>query len=262
MHAAKLFEQSREEDVMSIVGIIPARYASTRFPGKPLAEIAGRPMIQHVYERASRSGLLEQVLVATDDQRIFDAVRRFGGEVMMTSAAHQTGTDRLAEVASRLSAAEIVVNIQGDEPLISVEAISGVVTALRADTSVVMSSVMVPITDMTDVWDENVVKVVTDLHGYALYFSRMPIPCRPKEMTTPGPWKRHLGLYGYRRDFLLAFTTLPRTPLEVSERLEQLRTLEHGYRIKMVEFAEDHSIGVDTPEDLQRVCEVLARQLA
>jgi len=247
---------------MAIVGIIPARYASTRFPGKPLAEIAGRPMIQHVYERACCATQLEKVLVATDDQRIYDAVRGFGGEAIMTGAEHQTGTDRLAEVASRLPDADIIINIQGDEPLISLEAIDGVATALIANENVVMGSVMTPITDIIDVRNVNVVKVVTDLQGYALYFSRSPIPCLLETETETRTWKRHIGLYGYRRAFLLQYISLPRTPLEVIERLEQLRVLEHGYRIKMVELAEDHSIGVDTPEDLQRVRSVLETQLA
>lgn len=246
---------------MSIVGIIPARYGSTRFPGKPLAEIAGRPMIHHVYERACHASLLEEVLVATDDQRIFDAVRQFGGEAIMTSANHPTGTDRLAEIAAHMSAADIIVNIQGDEPLISPEAINGVVQALLNDEDSVMSSVMVPMPELMDVWNANVVKVVTDLHGHALYFSRAPIPSLPEAGATTGPWKRHLGLYAYRRDFLLKFTSLPQTPLEKIERLEQLRALEHGYRIKMVLLEEDHSIGVDTPEDLQRVRAVLESQL-
>lgn len=247
---------------MSIVGIIPARYSSSRFPGKPLAEIVGRPMIHHVYERACRAAMLEEVLVATDDQRIFDAVCSFGGEVIMTRPDHPTGTDRLAEVASRLSAADIIVNIQGDEPLVAPAAIDGVVKALKENRNVVMSSVMVPITDLMDIWNANVVKVVVDLDSYALYFSRAPIPCLPNDSAVAGPWKRHIGLYAYRRDFLLLLSTLPRTPLERIERLEQLRVLENGYRIKMVELAEDHSIGVDTPEDLQRVRSVLEGQLA
>jgi 3-deoxy-manno-octulosonate cytidylyltransferase (CMP-KDO synthetase) len=247
---------------MSIVGIIPARYASTRFPGKPLADIAGRPMIHHVYERACRSTLLEEVIVATDDQRIFDTVIGFGGEAIMTDPNHQTGTDRLAEVAKHLSAVNIFVNIQGDEPLISHEAIDAVAGALQKDTSVPMSSAMTPLTDMMGLWNQNVVKVVTDLQGYALYFSRVPIPTPPDESADPAPWKRHIGLYAYRRDFLLTFVGLPRSPLEKIESLEQLRVLEHGYRIKMVELDDAHSIGVDTPEDLQRVKEMLAQQLA
>jgi len=249
------------EDDMSVVGIIPARYASTRFPGKPLAEIAGRPMIHHVYERACRSRLLEEVLVATDDQRIFDVVQQFGGEVIMTSSEHETGTDRLAEVASRLSAVEIIVNIQGDEPLIAPAAIDAVLRALKDDPVAVMSSAMVSITDLVDLWNANVVKVVTDLKGYAMYFSRSPIPAVPGSEISSQPWKRHIGLYAYRRDFLLQFAATPRTPLEQIESLEQLRALEHGYRIAMVELEEDHAIGVDTPEDLQRVRAVLESQL-
>ena len=238
---------------MSIIGIIPARYASTRFPGKPLALIAGRPMIQHVYERACRASRLEEVLVATDDPRIFDAVRAFGGEAVMTSPDHPTGTDRLAEVARRLTSAEIIVNIQGDEPLISPEAIDAAIVPMQQDPALPMTSLMAPLPDFTRAWDSNIVKVVTDLQGYALYFSRAPIPSPRDGVTGAGPWKKHIGLYAYRRDFLLAFTALPPSPLEGIEKLEQLRALEHGYRIKMVERAEDASIGVDTPEDLERV---------
>lgn len=238
---------------MSIVGIIPARYASTRFPGKPLAELDGRPMIQHVYERACRAALLEEVMVATDDERIADAVRKFGGEVVMTSADHPTGTDRLAEVAKRLSAAEIVVNIQGDEPLIAPEVIDAVVKPLREDPSIPMCSAMAPMPDQVRAWQNNIVKVVCDLQGFALYFSRAPIPNPREGITGPGPWKRHYGLYAYRREFLLAFTSFSVGPLEQLEQLEQLRALEHGFKIKMVEMTDDSSIGVDTPEDLERV---------
>jgi len=247
---------------MPAVGIIPARYASTRFPGKPLAEIAGRAMIYHVYERACRATTLEEVLVATDDQRIFDAVRGFGGDAIMTSAYHPTGTDRIAEVAERLSAVECIVNIQGDEPLIEPEAIDEVVAALLEDRNAAMSSVMTPLTDMAQSQDPNQVKVVCDLRGYALYFSRAPIPGLPAGVTPEvTPWKRHIGLYAYRRDFLLAFTRLRPSPLEKLERLEQLRALENGYRIKMIERTRDFSFGVDTPEDLQRVREMVEQQL-
>ena len=248
---------------MPAVGIIPARYASTRFPGKLLAEIAGRPMIRYVYERACRATTLEEVLVATDDQRIFDAVLAFGGDAVMTSDYHPTGTDRIAEVAERLSGASILVNIQGDEPLIAPEAIDAVVTALQVDRRPEMSSLMTPLTDMTQVMNPNVVKVVCSPDGYALYFSRAPIPGLPAGVTPQvAPWKRHIGLYAYRRDFLLAFTRLPPSPLEKIERLEQLRALENGYRIKMIERADDNSIGVDTPEDLKRVREIIEAQLA
>lgn len=247
---------------MPAVGIIPARFASTRFPGKPLAEIAGRPMIHHVYERACRATSLEEVLVATDDQRIFDAVLRFGGEAIMTSAYHPTGTDRLAEVAEHLSAAEIIVNIQGDEPLIEPDAIDAVVTALQEDRNAVMSSVMTPM-ETRHAQDPNQVKVVCDLRGYALYFSRAPIPGLATGVTPEAsPWKRHIGLYAYRRDFLLAFTRLRPSPLEKLERLEQLRALENGYRIRMIERTGDFSFGVDTPEDLQRVKGMIEKQLA
>lgn len=242
---------------MSIVGIIPARYASTRFPGKPLADLAGRPMIQHVYERVCRATMLEEVMVATDDERIADAVRQFGGEVVMTSAEHTTGTDRLAEVAKRLSSAEIIVNIQGDEPLISSAVIDAVITPLREDPSIPMSSAMAPLPDNIRAWDSNVVKVVCDLQGFALYFSRSPIPNPREGITGPGPWKRHYGLYAYRREFLLAFASFSVGPLEKLEQLEQLRALEHGFKIKMVEMDDDRSIGVDTPEDLERVRAIL-----
>lgn len=241
---------------MSIIGIIPARYASSRFPGKPLADIGGRPMIQHVYEQACRASSLTEVLIATDDQRIFDAVLRFGGEVIMTSPEHASGTDRLAEVAQRLSAVSIVVNIQGDEPLISPATIDAVVAPLRLDPAIPMSSVMTPLRDHS-AGDRNIVKVVTDLYGYALYFSRAAIPFARDSAPGAEPWKRHIGLYAYRREFLLTYAKLAPTPLEQVEKLEQLRALEHGYRIKMVECAEDRSIGVDTPEELEFVRSLL-----
>ena len=246
----------------AVVGIIPARYASTRFPGKPLADLAGRPMIQHVYERACRAASLNEVLVATDDERIFDAVVRFGGEAIMTDPNHMSGTDRIAAVAKRLSSAEIIVNIQGDEPLISPSTIDAAIAPLLADYAILMSSVMAPMPDAVRSWDANIVKVVTDLTGFALYFSRAPIPSPRDAMEGPGYWKKHIGLYVYRRDFLLAFAQLPATPLEKIEKLEQLRVLEHGYRIKMVECADDASIGVDTPEDLERVRAMLETRLS
>ena len=242
---------------MSAIGIIPARYGSSRFPGKPLAEIGGRTMIHRVYERACRATRLEEVIVATDDPRIYDTVLNFGGDAIMTRPDHPTGTDRLAEVAQRLPGIAIIVNIQGDEPLVDPVAIDCVVEALEGDPSAQMSSVMTPLADSATAQDPNVVKVVTDLTGYALYFSRAPIPLPRDAGDGPGPWKRHIGLYAYRRDFLLKLTLLPCTSLEKIEKLEQLRALEHGYRIRMIERAEDYSFGVDTPEDLQRVSELL-----
>jgi len=245
----------------SVVGIIPARYASTRFPGKPLVDLAGKPMIQHVYERACRAASLSAVLVATDDARIFDAVVSFGGKAVMTDAGHPTGTDRLAEVAGGLSTIDIIVNIQGDEPLIMPETIDAVTAPLIADAGIPMSSVMSPLPDADRAGDANIVKVVTDLQGFALYFSRAPIPYPREGVAGAGPWKKHVGLYAYRREFLLAFTRLTPTPLEQLEKLEQLRALEHGYRIRMVERADDGSIGVDTPEDLERARAILEAQL-
>lgn len=247
---------------MAAVGIIPARYASTRFPGKPLVEIAGRPMIHHVYERACRAKL-EEVIVATDDQRIFDAVIAFGGDAIMTSPYHPTGTDRLAEVAERMSAATILINIQGDEPLISPDAINALIETMEGDTEADMCSVMTPLADPVLARDPNQVKVVTDLRGYAMYFSRAPIPGTPANVALDyAPWMLHVGLYAYRRDFLLAFTRLRPSPLEKIERLEQLRALENGYRIRMVTCADAGSIGVDTPEDLQRIRAIIEQQLA
>jgi 3-deoxy-manno-octulosonate cytidylyltransferase (CMP-KDO synthetase) len=249
------------------VAVIPARYASTRFPGKALADIAGRPMIEHVYRRAAAARGVDAVVVATDDERIAAAVRSFDGIAAMTRAAHRTGTDRIAEVAAGLPC-EIVVNLQGDEPLIEPETIEAVIAPLLSDPMLEMSTVCVPISDRADLDNPNVVKVVKDRLGRALYFSRSPIPHfrggppaggGPAEAGSydPGvgsfgrPFK-HIGLYGYRRTFLLKFAMLAQTPLERTESLEQLRALEHGYRIQTVETRYD-SIGVDTPEDLERV---------
>lgn len=230
-----------------IVALIPARYESTRFPGKPLAEIAGRPMIEHVYRRAALARGVDGVVVATDDARIAEAVERFGGIVRMTQSSHRTGTDRIAEVARDLPC-EIVVNVQGDLPLIEPGMIEEIIDPLTADRSLVMSTLREAITDPADVANPNVVKVVVDAHGNALYFSRAAIPYRRED----GPVFKHIGLYGYRRDFLLAFAALDQTPLERVESLEQLRALEHGFRIRAVETRFE-SIEVDTPDDLERV---------
>ncbi|HHX41409.1 MAG TPA: 3-deoxy-manno-octulosonate cytidylyltransferase [Armatimonadetes bacterium] len=235
---------------MRAVVIIPARYASTRLPGKPLAEIAGRPLIQHVYERASRARGIAEVVVATDDARIRDAVLAFGGKVAMTSSEHRTGTDRVAEAAEAYEA-DIVVNVQGDEPLIPPEVVEKVAGALAADEAVAMASAMVRIRVPAECEAPSVVKVVIDQQSNALYFSRYPIPYVRDAGVTHMPYK-HLGIYAYRREFLRHFTRLPQTPLERLESLEQLRALEHGYRIRMVEVEYD-PVSVDTPEDLARV---------
>ncbi len=239
-----------------ILGVIPARFASSRFPGKALAPLAGKPMLQHVWERACMSRYLHDVLVATDDERIASAVRKFGGRLRMTSPAHLSGTDRLAEVASAESAS-LYVNIQGDEPLIDPEAIDAAILSVEGDQSVVMGTLKKQIYHPADLANPNVVKVVTDLLGNAIFFSRSPIPY--KRDTQQGATNgfsplhfKHIGLYVYRRDFLLRYPDLMVGPLERAECLEQLRALENGYRIRVVP-TEYESLGVDTPDDLERV---------
>jgi 3-deoxy-manno-octulosonate cytidylyltransferase (CMP-KDO synthetase) len=248
-----------------VVAIIPARYNSTRLPGKPLVEIAGKPMVLRVVERARQAASINRVIVATDDERVFQVVAGAGVEAVMTSPDHATGTDRLAEVAAGMDA-EIVVNVQGDEPLIEPSTIEAAVAPLLADRSIVMSTTCEPIESVEDALKTNVVKVVIDREGFALCFSRNPIPFPREAVLEHGSIKaalraqpellrafnKHTGLYAYRRDFLLTYAELPPTPLEQSERLEQLRALEHGYRIKVIAVAH-RSIGVDTPEDLKLV---------
>ncbi len=235
-----------------ILGVIPARFASSRFPGKALASLAGKPMIQHVWERAQQSRYLQQnLVVATDDERIADAVRGFGGRVRMTRADHPSGTDRLAEVASS-EPASLYVNIQGDEPLIDPEAIDAAILSAYGDESVSMGTLKKTIVDPTDVVNTNVVKVVTNLLGDAIYFSRCPIPYERDGRSAMPLYAKHIGLYVYRRDFLLAYPDLEIGPLERAECLEQLRALENGYKIRVVP-TEYESLGVDTPEDLERV---------
>lgn len=235
---------------MRAIGVIPARWEATRLPGKPLAEIAGRPMIQHVYERARQATALAEVLVATDDERIFAAVQGFGGEAVMTSPHHRSGTDRVAEAAAT-RAADVVVNIQGDEPLIEPAAIDSLVAPFAVDPELEMTTLATPIRVPAEIEDPSAVKVVMDRRGYALYFSRYPIPYH---RDTQGASRRlkHLGLYGYRAGFLQVYSRLEPTPLEQTEKLEQLRALEHGHRIFVV-LTEHDAIGVDTPEDLARV---------
>lgn len=231
------------------IGIIPARYDSSRFPGKPLADIAGRSMVEHVYRRAGMAASLALVCVATDDRRIYDAVRAFGGEVVMTRSDHRSGTDRIAEAARSLEA-DVVVNVQGDEPLLDPAEIDAVVAPFAGRPDLCMSTAAVPIRTAQDIEDPGVVKVVLDQQGYALYFSRLPIPYHG---AAAGRTRlKHLGLYAYRRDFLFTYASLPPTPLEEAERLEQLRVLEHGYRILVVRTEHD-AVSVDTPEDLMRV---------
>ena len=234
---------------MRAIAVIPARYASTRLPGKALIDIAGRPMIEHVYRQAARAASLAEVWVATDDDRIAEAVRSFGGNVAMTRADHPSGTDRIAEAAAGLQA-DIIVNVQGDEPMLDPGEIDAVVAPFADDPHLLMSTAAVLITRPEDVADPAAVKVVMDQSGFALYFSRLPIPLYRSDPD--GAHYKHLGLYAYRKDFLLRYATLAPTPLEQAERLEQLRVLENGYRIKVVIVRHD-AIGVDTPEDLERV---------
>ena len=233
-----------------ILGVIPARFASTRFPGKVLAQIAAKTMLQHVYERASLCTYLTSVMIATDDDRVYTVARGFGARVRMTRSDHLSGTDRAAEVASAEDA-EIVVNIQGDEPLISPAAIDAAILPLVHQPELVMATLKKRIEDRREITDPNVVKVVTNRSGDAIYFSRCALPFE-RETSGNTPYFKHIGLYVYRRDFLLAYSALPVGPLETAERLEQLRALENGFRIRVVE-TEYESLGVDTPEDLKRV---------
>ena len=245
------------------VAVIPARFDSTRFPGKPLADIDGRTMIEHVYRRASAATRISAVLVATDDRRIADAVTAFGGEARMTASNHRSGLDRVAEVAHELDCA-LVVNVQGDEPLIEPSDIDRVLQPFDDDETLLMSTLRTPLRHPADLANPDVVKIVVNRRGDALYFSRAQIPY-PRSCATsatlegdrpPATTYKHLGLYAYRRTFAIQAAGLAPTPLELAESLEQLRVLEHGFRIHSVETEHD-SIGVDSPADLERVRRVL-----
>jgi 3-deoxy-manno-octulosonate cytidylyltransferase (CMP-KDO synthetase) len=225
------------------IAIIPARFNSTRLPGKPILEIDGKPLIEHVYRRVEEARLVGRIMVATDDRRIADAVQRFGGEVAMTRADHESGTDRIAEAAELLDPAALVVNVQGDEPLIEPDIIDEAISAAQVGDAE-MVTLMTPMVDPDEMQNPNRVKVVCDRNGFALYFSRSRIP-------SAGACFLHLGLYAYTVRFLKIFTKLGRTPLEITERLEQLRALEHGYRIRVVPVT-SNSWGIDTPADLER----------
>ena len=240
-----------------VLAVIPARHASSRFPGKPLTPIAGKPMIQHVVERVRRATLVSRVVVATEDARIKSAVEGFGGEAVMTRSDHRTGTDRVAEVATHITA-EMYVNVQGDEPLIDPGTVDSLVEAMIADDSVQLATPCSAISHREDIMDPNIVKVVRDFESNALYFSRAPIPWvrDTGEMVNARHWK-HLGLYGFRRDALLEFPTLPPGELEHLEQLEQLRWLENGFRIRVVETEYD-AVSVDVPADVERVEKLLA----
>ena len=235
---------------MKVLCVIPARYASTRLPGKPLSMIVGKPMIQHVYERACQAQLPDEVVVATDNELVEKAVLDFGGKVVMTSPDHPSGTDRLAEVALMYPDVDVIVNVQGDEPMIPPEVIDRLAEAFNGDADLNMATMKV-VMDEDDYENPAAVKVVTDQQGYALYFSRSLMPY-PRNKPEGFKVFKHVGIYAYRRNFLLKYAALAPTPLEKAESLEQLRALENGYKIKVLE-SDFQGIGVDTPEDLAAV---------
>lgn len=246
---------------MSVLAVIPARYASTRLPGKPLAPIAGKPMVQHVVERVRRAQKISRTIVATDDARIVTAVESFGGEAILTRPDHRTGTDRVAEVAARIPG-EIYINVQGDEPLIDPSVVDALAEAMLGDTEIQIATPCTAILRAEDVMDPNITKVVRDFDSNALYFSHAPIawdrddPFLKRYRDTPDSagarhWK-HIGLYAFRRSTLLEFPTLPPGELEALEKLEQLRWLENGFRIRVIETDYD-AVSVDVPADIARV---------
>ncbi|MDP2209002.1 MAG: 3-deoxy-manno-octulosonate cytidylyltransferase [Bacteroidota bacterium] len=246
-----------------VYAIIPARFASTRLPGKPLVDLAGKSMIQRVYEQAKKAKFVSEVIVATDDSRIEKAVNGFGGKVVMTPEDIQSGSDRIAFVAKNLDDAEIIINVQGDEPLLSPEMIDEAVLPLLQDDSIEVATLVKVITDEKDLKNPNMPKVVLDEEGYAVYFSRSPIPYfreteNLNEWLKSHTYYKHIGLYVFRKNFLLLFTSWRESLLERAEKLEQLRIIENGYKIKAVVTKYD-SIPVDTPEDVERVKQILER---
>lgn len=244
---------------MNAIGVIPARYASTRFPAKVLASINGKPMIQHVWERARRSAQLQHLYIACDDEKVLMTARQFGAQAVMTDPQHPSGSDRIAEVVGNMDA-DIVVNIQADEPLLEPQVIDDLVLALKQNLDAVVATPMKIILDSIELADSNVVKVVVDSHYYALYFSRLPIPYnRNVQLPLATTYYKHLGLYAYRKKFLMQYKDWPKSMLEKTEQLEQLRILEAGYKIKTV-VTDLETIAVDTPEDLAKVEAFLNKQ--
>ncbi|HYP49954.1 MAG TPA: 3-deoxy-manno-octulosonate cytidylyltransferase [Pyrinomonadaceae bacterium] len=266
-------EQHGENPRQNVFAVIPARLESTRLPGKLLLDLAGKPLVLHTLEQARKAGNVSRAIVATDSEEIRKIVEASGGEAVLTSPNHQSGSDRIAEVAENLPENSIIVNVQGDEPLISPLTIEKAVAAILADAAADIATTSEAIHDAKDVFSADVVKVLTDENGFALYFSRSPIPFLRDEAKKHGSlenallndsallwhFRKHTGLYVYRREYLLKFTKLEQTRLEKLEMLEQLRALENGARIKVVEAAES-SIGVDTPEDFERVRKILANR--
>jgi 3-deoxy-manno-octulosonate cytidylyltransferase (CMP-KDO synthetase) len=240
-----------------VIVVIPARYGSTRLPGKPLVQLAGQPMIQRVYERAKAAGRVDEVIVATDDETILKAVQGFGGEARMTRADHRTGTERVAEVAAHVEG-EVFVNVQGDEPLLDPASVDAAVGALLEEPRADVATVGTPIKTAADIMDPNVVKVVLDFDENALYFSRAPIPwVRDTASKMQVRHLKHLGLYAFQRAALLEYATLPQGELERIEQLEQLRWLENGWKIRVTEVEHD-AVSVDVPGDVARVEKLLA----
>lgn len=240
---------------MKFLGVIPARYASTRLEGKPLKDIHGHPMIEWVYKRAKNSNL-DEVIVATDDKKIYDIVVEFGGKAILTRADHPNGTSRIAEVAEKYTDYEVIINIQGDEPLIEGSMIDSLIEPFKEEQDLVMATLKHKMDTIEEVENPNNVKVITDNSNYAIYFSRSPIPY-PRELDMSNYYK-HVGIYGYKRDFVMEYSTMAPTSLEVSESLEQLRVLENGYKIKVLDTPYK-IVGVDTPEDLERVKEIITK---
>jgi len=238
---------------MKTIGVIPARFASTRFPAKVLANIAGKPLIRHVWEKATLCKELDEVLIACDHEEVFKEVQRFKARAVMTDPRHPSGSDRIAEAVKNLNV-DIVVNIQGDEPFIDSRTIDALAVLLKRDTKILMGTVIKPITDKADIVNPNVVKCVVDAHGYALYFSRAPIPYYRNGIPLEIKCFKHLGLYAYRKDFSMEFTNWPKGSLESIEELEQLRALERGVKIKTT-ITTYESMAVDTPQDLQKAIE-------
>lgn len=246
-------------DKAQVVVVIPARYGSTRLPGKPLVPLAGKPMIQRVYERAQQAKRASQVIVATDDERIVKAVEEFGGVARMTRTDHRTGTERVAEVAAHVTG-DVFVNVQGDEPLLDPVAVDTAIEALLEEPAAVIATVATPIKTPADIMDPNVVKTVLDFENNGIYFSRAPIPwVRDTATKIQVRHLKHLGLYVFQRDTLLEYPTLPQGELEKIEQLEQLRWLENGWKIRVAEVEHD-AVSVDVPEDVARVEKLLAAQ--
>lgn len=238
---------------MKFLGVIPSRYASTRLEGKPLKDICGHTMMEWVYKRTKLSNL-DEVVVATDDERIYKEVERFGGKAILTSKEHENGTSRIAEVCTKYEDYDVIVNVQGDEPLIEPEMINSIINSFKEDDTISMSTLKYKIDTMEEIENPNYVKVITDKKGYALYFSRSVIPY-PRKLDIQNYYK-HVGIYGYKRDFVVEYAKMEPTPLELSESLEQLRALENGYRIKVMETPYK-IIGVDTQEELEKVREYI-----